>query len=92
MTTLKDFAAAVEAACRAVPEAGRFGGKVWIHAAWAVGRFDLSLAEFKARLVECNAARLLNLSRCDLVEAFNPYDVRRSTAEHMGATYNFIRA
>jgi hypothetical protein len=90
-TDLTTFAAAVKAACQRVPAAGRFGSKTWIHAAWAIGRFDMGLAEFKAALAEANRLRLLDLVRCDLVEAFDAYDVERSTVRHLGATYNFVQ-
>jgi hypothetical protein len=94
-TDLPTFAAAVRSACLATPRAGRVGGfapRVWIHAAWAVGRFPETLAEFKRRCVEANRAGLLRLSRCDMPEAFDAYDVGRSEAVDRGATYNLIRA
>lgn len=91
---LETFAAAVRAACLATPAAGRVGAvspKVWIHAAWAVGRFDMALIEFKRMLLAANRARLLDLSRCDMPEAFDPYDVRHSGVSDRGAEFNFIR-
>jgi hypothetical protein len=92
--TLQTFAAAVKAAAAQVPAAGRVGAvcpKVWVHAAWAVGQFDLTLPEFKALLAEANRLGLLSLSRCDQVEAFDRRDVRRSMVEADGATFNFVR-
>lgn len=89
--TLETFAKRVKAAAARVPSAGRVGAKAWIHATWAIGQFDETLDEFKALLVEANAARLLDLVRCDLVEAFDRFDVRRSRVEARGAEFNFIR-
>lgn len=88
---LKSFAARVQAAGRQVPPAGRFGSKAFIHAVWAIGRFDESLAEFKAMLVEANRLRLVDLSRADMPEALDPYNVQRSEIRHLGAVFNFIR-
>src|SRR4051812_12683934 len=91
-TDLQAFATQVKAACKLVPARGRFGdNKVWIHAAWAIGRFPHTLRAFKADLCEANRLRLLDLSRADLVEAMDPYDVERSNTTHLGATYNFIQ-
>jgi hypothetical protein len=95
MTTGRLAALALDAA-RKTPEAGRYGEtKVFVHAAWAVGEFftkhGLTLDEFKARLVEANRLRLLDLSRADLVEAMSAYDVKRSATADGAAVFNFIR-
>jgi hypothetical protein len=71
---------------------GNFGDdKVFTHAVWAVGKFDLTLPDFKEMLLHAHKARLLTLSRADLVEAMDPYDVKRSLITNGGAEYNFIR-
>jgi hypothetical protein len=51
----------------------------------------MDLKSFKQRLTEANHARLLDLSRADLVEAMNPDDVRQSEAAYQGATFHFVR-
>lgn len=90
---LKRFVDRVQDACQRVPAAGRFGSaKVWIHAACAIGQFDEGLDAFKAMLAEASEAGLIELSRCDLVEACDPRDVRRSAMQRQGFTFNFIRA
>jgi hypothetical protein len=88
---LRGFAQDVLIACHNVPDHALFGRKAFVHHVWAMGRFEVSLAEFKALLIEANRLGHLMLSRCDLVEAFDAHDVKRSTVSHMGATFNFIR-
>ena len=46
---------------------------------------------FKRRLAEANNARLLDLSRADLVQAMDPEDVRLSEVAYLNATFHFIR-
>ena len=46
---------------------------------------------FKQRLAEANNARLLDLSRADLVQAMDPEDVRLSEVAYLNATFHFIR-
>lgn len=84
---IKNVAAAL---ATAAPSAS-IGGKAFIHHVWAWGGFDCSLDDFKAACADAHRAGLLALSRCDLVEAFDTRDVRRSGVEYMGATFNFIR-
>lgn len=94
---LQRFAVEVREACDEVVatpgwEWGHFGDdKVFIVAAWEMGGFDESLAEFKKRLVAAHRARLLVLTRADLVEAMDRYDVQRSETAYLSATYHFIR-
>lgn len=76
---------------------GRYGGnKVFIVHAWRAlgddpafrgGDFDA----FKKRLTEANNARLLSLSRADLVQAMDPEDVRLSETPYMNTCFHFIR-
>jgi hypothetical protein len=73
---------------------GRFGtDKVFISHVWRALRDQLQGLEeqaFKDRLVEANRARLLSLSRADLVEAMDPADVSASETRYLGATFHFI--
>jgi len=56
-----------------------------------MGGFDESLADFKKRLVAAHRAGLLTLARADLVEAMDRWDVAKSEAAYLSATYHFIR-
>ncbi len=93
---LPAFASTVHAAARACPT-GRFGeNKVFIHHVWKYlqGETHLpmrSLEEFKQRLVEANHARLLQLSRADLVQAMDSADVQQSETRYLDAVFHFIR-
>ena len=93
---LGSFAERVVSAARSSPT-GRFGdNKVFIAHVWRGLRHDpaiglMDLPSFKQRLAEASHARLLDLSRADLVEAMNTEDVRESELEHYGATFHFIR-
>lgn len=93
--TLEGFASRVSDVCAemlARRSSGTFGDdKVFTHAAWAIGRFDEPLTEFKRRLLEAHRERLLTLARADLVEAMDPYDVKRSKIEHHNSEWNFIK-
>lgn len=53
-------------------------------------RRGLSLADFKARLVEAHRAGLLHLARADLVAAMDPELVARSETHYLNATFHFI--
>lgn len=93
--TLEEFAEKVHRAVEKVAtgparETGTFGEKVFIHAAWAIGKFDMTLDEFKKKLVEAHRNRLVYLSRADLVEAMDPYAVKRSTTHLHNSTFHFI--
>jgi hypothetical protein len=90
------FARRVVEAARFCPS-GRFGDdKVFVVHVWRALRDDplfapISLEDFKRRLAEANNARLLNLSRADLVEAMDPEDVRLSEVAYLGASFHFVR-
>ncbi|MFO0891361.1 MAG: hypothetical protein U0790_19735, partial [Isosphaeraceae bacterium] len=93
---LARFAEDVRSAARACPT-GRFGdSKVFIAHVWRalrdVPRFrEMDEATFKRHLAEANNARLLDLSRADLVQAMDPDDVRLSEVSYLNATFHFIR-
>lgn len=93
---LEHFARTVVAAARACAT-GRFGdNKVFIIHVWRSLQDDpafraMGLAAFKHRLAEANNARLLDLSRADLVQAMDPEDVRLSEVNYLNASFHFIR-
>ncbi|SIO23849.1 hypothetical protein SAMN05444166_3175 [Singulisphaera sp. GP187] len=93
---LPAFARRVVEAARSSPT-GRFGAdKVFVGHVWSGLRDQPAFAamgpdEFKRRLAEANNARLLDLSRADMVEAMDPEDVRLSEVPYLGATFHFIR-
>ncbi len=93
---LAEFVHKVQAAARDC-EAGRFGdSKVFIIHVWRALQSDpgfrgTDLSAFKQRLAEANNARLLDLSRADLVQAMDPDDVRLSEVNYLNATFHFIR-
>jgi hypothetical protein len=76
---------------------GRYGdGKVFIAHVWRALQDrpefrGMDLPTFKQRLAEANNARLLDLSRADLVQAMDPEDVRRSEVQYLNAMFHFIR-
>jgi hypothetical protein len=76
---------------------GRFGSdKVFVAHVWSALQEDpaftaMGLDGFKHRLAEANNARLLDLSRADMVEAMDPDDVRLSEFAYLGATFHFVR-
>jgi hypothetical protein len=86
----------VQAAARACAT-GRYGdNKVFIAHVWRMLQSDpdfagMSLETFKERLAAANNARLLDLSRADLIQAMNPEDVRMSEVHYLNATFHFIR-
>lgn len=90
---LQGFAERVRQAARA-STSGRFGeDKIFISHVWRMLRDQLQGVDertFKSRLVEANRARLLSLSRADLVEAMDPADVSDSETRYLGATFHFI--
>ena len=90
---LHTFAERVREAARA-STSGRFGGdKIFISHVWHALRNQvrgLDEQTFKDRLLEANRARLLSLSRADLVEAMDPADVSASETRYLGATFHFI--
>jgi hypothetical protein len=93
---LAQFARAVLVAARRC-QSGRYGdNKVFIAHVWTALQHDpgfdgMDLAAFKTRLAEANNARLLDLSRADLVQAMNPQDVQLSEVSYLNATFHFIR-
>jgi hypothetical protein len=76
---------------------GRFGDhKVFIAHVWQALQTDpefqaMELATFKKHLAEANNARLLDLSRADLVQAMDPNDVHLSEVHYLNATFHFVR-
>jgi hypothetical protein len=92
---LADFARAVREAAKR-PEVARyyedhaFIGSVWasMHGHSPIG--DMSLAEFKRRLVEAHQESLLRISRADLVGAMDLQEVERSEARFQNATFHFV--
>ena len=76
---------------------GRFGdSKVFIAHVWKSLQSDpafgtMDVAAFRKRLAEANNARLLDLSRADLVQAMDPDDVRQSEVHYLNATFHFVR-
>ena len=89
---LRMFAERVLDAARSSPS-GRFGDdRVFISHVWRALKGGTSLNErsFKNRLLEANRARLLALSRADLVEAMDPADVAASEIRYLGATFHFV--
>ncbi len=76
---------------------GRFGDdRIFVIHVWRALQNDpafisIGLEDFKRRLAEANNARLLNLSRADMVEAMDPEDVRLSEIVHLGASFHFVR-
>jgi hypothetical protein len=93
---LPSFASHVKSAARDCPT-GRFGdNKVFIAHVWKALQADptfrtMDMATFKERLAEANNARLLDLSRADLVQAMDPDDVRQSELHYLNATFHFVR-
>jgi hypothetical protein len=93
---LATFARRVQAAARAC-QSGRYGdNKVFVLHAWRALENEpdfrgMDFNAFKQRLSEANNARLLDLSRADLVQAMDPEDVRLSEVSYLNATFHFIR-
>ena len=93
---LPSFASHVKSAARDCPT-GRFGdNKVFIAHVWKALQANpafgtMELATFKERLAEANNARLIDLSRADLVQAMDPDDVRQSEVHYLNATFHFVR-
>jgi hypothetical protein len=90
---LRTFAERVLEAAKA-STTGHFGeDKVFISHVWRTLKEQvrgLDEQTFKNRLVEANRARLLSLSRADLVEAMDAADVAASETRYLGATFHFI--
>jgi hypothetical protein len=93
---LPTFAERVKAAAGTCTS-GRYGSnKVFIAHVWMALQSNplfqtMSLGAFKDRLAQANNARLLDLSRADLVQAMDPDDVRQSEVQYLNATFHFVR-
>lgn len=93
---LTTFARRVVDAARSSPS-GRFGdNKVFVAHVWRVLQGDPAFGAmgpdgFKNRLAEANNARLIDLSRADMVEAMDPDDVRLSEVRYLNASFHFVR-
>lgn len=91
-----DLAAAVRAAARHMPAAGRFGDeKVFVSAIWRALDPDrqfpgLTIDGYKARLLDANRRGALTLARADLVGAMDPREVAASEIRHLNATFHFV--
>lgn len=92
---LADFARAVQAAA-VDPGVTRFHddrafiGSVWEHMRGHSPVGDMSLAEFKNQLIAAHRARLLEITRADLVGAMDPVEVERSEARYQNASFHFV--
>jgi hypothetical protein len=92
---LPDLAAAVMRAARE-PDVHRFHddrafiGSIWAHMRGRPPVGDMSLDEFKKRLVAAHATGLLHMTRADMVGAMDPTELQRSEATHMGTTFHFV--
>ncbi|TKD00417.1 hypothetical protein [Polyangium fumosum] len=89
------FADRVLSAARA-SKTGRFGeNKVFVsHVIRQLEREGFTIGDvdtFKARLVAAHRARLLALSRADLVQAMDPADVAESEIVHLNGSFHFVR-
>lgn len=75
---------------------GRFGQKVFVSAIWEALEREhrlpswLTLPKFKELLVAANRARLVTLSRADLIGAMNRKLVDASEIEDRGANFHFV--
>jgi hypothetical protein len=93
---LEAFARRVLAAAR-TSHTGKFGDdKVFIVHVFRLLSVDprfaaMGLDGFKQKLAEANNARLLDLSRANMVEAMDPNDVELSQVSYLGAQFHFIR-
>ena len=65
-----------------------FISHVWRHVQSEFSTLDL--AGFKMKLIAANRARLLTLSRADLVQAMKPEDVRESETSYLNSVFHFI--
>jgi hypothetical protein len=70
----------------------KFGDKAYIASVWQVGfAADMTLGDFKKRIIAEHQAGTLELSRADLVAAMDQVQVERSETQHLNATFHFIR-
>jgi hypothetical protein len=71
----------------------KFGDKAYIASVWQVGfAADMTLGDFKKRIVAEHQAGRLELSRADLVAAMDQVQIERSETQHLNATFHFIRS
>jgi hypothetical protein len=93
---LAAFASTVRRLAAGSPPEDRFhDNKVFISAVWRLSQQEptfpnLSLPEFKQRLVEANSQNLLHLSRADLVQEMDPHLVAASETVHLNAAFHFV--
>ncbi len=92
---LEAFANTVKSVARTCPTKEFGDNKAFISHVWERLRTDrpfaaLGLDGFKAKLVEANRARLITLSRADLVPSMDAADVQASEVRHLTATFHFI--
>ncbi len=52
--------------------------------------FEITLDDFKKKLLEANRRGLLTLMRADLVGAMDPAEVAQSEINDRGATFHFV--
>ncbi len=78
------------AVANALPTSHRVGCKAWLHRVWLAGYTHLDYRAFQTALWSLANAGMVELGRCDMVEGFNPQDVRRSNMVVNGCTYNFL--
>lgn len=93
---LTAFADRVLAAARTCPTGWSGEDFVFISHVWSQLRDDpefhaLGLNGFKAKLIAANRARLLTLSRADLVQAMDPADIHESNTSYLNSVFHFIR-
>ncbi|TKC94593.1 hypothetical protein [Polyangium fumosum] len=93
----EDFAARVQAAANSSRNAWPTSGsdKVFVSVLFAElaasgATVGIDLDAFKACLLEAHRARLLSLSRCDLVEAASAADVEASVIRYLSAEFHVV--
>lgn len=93
--SLADFACAVQAAARR-PGVARFHeDRAYIASVWEQMRGespvgDMSLADFKNKLIAAHRERLLEITRADLIAAMDAREVERSEAHYQNASFHFV--
>jgi hypothetical protein len=93
--TLADFAAAVQKAAR-LPTVARFHddrafiGSVWDHMRGRRPVGDMTLSDFKQRLIAAHRDGLVRITRADLVGVMDRSLVERSEARFLDATFHFV--
>lgn len=91
---LVPFAERVMEAARSSPTGRWHDGQVFISHVWAQYQEQnddgMRLEDFQRRLVEAHQARLLRLSRADLVEAMPRNDVNASEVGYLSTRFHFV--